>query len=197
MSKAATPALDNPNPQGKGSVPVLDALQAFTPRNVSTKAPRQLFSDYFVSLLIISAEFHFKPVPGVPYYLYLKNRQWKLSLIEPQRWRDDHFGDFLGRCELRSDMTWSLEPLVDIQESPQLLEALQIFQDNIVDTFNTGDSLLATLPFFVDELPFYRRLAASGLARSFVQACPDRALLAKPAASFVAALPAFIPETDT
>jgi hypothetical protein len=176
------------NPQGKGLVPILEVWGQFRPETTGSKSREQLFSDYFVSLLVLSANFNFKPVVDVPYFLYLKHEQWKLSLIEPHQVSEE-FGDCLGEARLRLDMTWQLTTLADFDSNPELVSALQAFREGLESHLQTDRTIASTLPFFIDELPFYRRLAASALARSFCLSCPDQQLLLQPANRFVAALP--------
>lgn len=156
----------NPNPQGKGLTPILSDWQQFTPHPPCAKSESRLLADYFTSMLVLSAEFHFKPVIGQRYYLYLLRDHWQLSLVEPHRWTSsDNNRDCLGCCELHSDMTWSVQPLPETELSDELLLALQAFALRLqayLSENKGGD----WLPFFERQLPYYRRLAASGLARS-------------------------------
>lgn len=157
------------NPQGKGGVPVLDAWRGAQPAHVRAKPPRQILADYFTTLLVLSAEFRFKPVVGQSYHLYLRGSRWRLSLIAPTEWRDRAPGPYLGHCELRPDMTWSLEPVEDLAEQDELTAALQAFQEGFVSLLDREDALEDGLPFYVGALPFYQRLLASGLASSLSQ----------------------------
>lgn len=157
------------NPQGKGGVPVLDAWRGAQPAQVRAKPPRQILADYFTTLLVLSAEFRFKPVVGQRYHLYLHGSRWRLSLVAPAEWRDRAPGPCLGQCELQPDMTWTLEPVSDVAEQDELTEALQAFQDGFMSLLDRDDALEEGLPFYVRELPFYQRLLASGLASSLSQ----------------------------
>ncbi|MDJ0878688.1 MAG: DUF2452 domain-containing protein [Halieaceae bacterium] len=157
---------DNPNPQGKGLTPVLEEWRGVQPARVSAKTPRQVLADYFTTLLVISAEFSFKPAPGIDYYLYLRNGGWLLSLISPGEWRGRAPGPCLGRCELQTDMTWSLAPEAGIEEDPALVEALAAFQAGFIELLDSDTALEESLPYYVAQLPYYRRLLAAGLAKS-------------------------------
>lgn len=157
--------LPAPNPQGKGLTPVLSDWQQFSPRDICTKSPQQLLADYFASMLVLSAEFHFKPVVGQSYYLYCREGHWQLSLIEPERWTTRNPGDCLGMCVLESDMTWSIERQPGAAIPPALKVALQHFADQLSD-YVSQQTDRELLPFHQASLPYYRRLAASGLARS-------------------------------
>lgn len=177
----------NPNPQGKGLVPILAEWDAISPRLVRAKSAPQIMGEYFTSLLVLSAKFGFKPVPGKPYYLYwkklsdkitvnninkteqataLQQSPWRLSLIEPERLGTLAMGTFIGSCILQSDMTWTIDPSAEITEKTEALEDLHLFHQQFHDSNNHQQSLEASLPFFIDELPFYRRLAATALSSS-------------------------------
>lgn len=157
------------NPQGKGGVPVLDAWRGAQPARVRAKSPRQILADYFTTLLVLSADFRFKPVPGQVYHLYLQGSRWRLSLIAPAEWRGKAPGPCLGRCELQADMTWTLEPAADLADQGKLTEALKAFQEGFQSLLDRDEALEEGLPFYVRELPFYQRLLAAGLASSLSQ----------------------------
>ena len=159
-----------PNPQGKGVVPLLAAWDSLSPSKVEVKSADQILSQYFTSLLILSAEFHFKPVPQQDYYLYWhlnpSGSPWRLSLIEPEKLRTLSLGEFVGCCHLQSDMTWTMTPSPQLTEQTSVLNDLQEFAERFQSANKNGESLEKLLPFFVDELPFYRRLAATALSSS-------------------------------
>ena len=156
----------NPNPQGKGLVPVMEHWDSHRPTNVVAKAPRQLLGDYLVSLLILSASFGFKPVAERGYHLYLCDGQWQLSLIAPWEWPDTPTRLYAGECELRSDMTWQLTPAEDLQEFPELVAALEAFHAGFLELLDSDAPLEDDLPLYVARLPFYQRLLATGLSAS-------------------------------
>ena len=159
----------NPNPQGKGLVPVLDAWQSLQPVAVAPKSAPRLLGDYLVSLLVLSAEFSFKPVPRKPYYLYWREGDWQLSLISPAEWGLRRPGECLGQCQLELDMTWRLIPQQELVLSAELQRAIEHFTALFSEQLASADALEDTLPFYVRQLPFYRRLLATGLAASLQQ----------------------------
>ncbi len=159
----------NPNPQGKGLTPVLDAWRGLQPAGAQAKSPQQVLTDYFTTLLVLSAEFSFKPAPGVSYFLYLRGSRWILSLISPPEWAGRLPGPCLGRCELQTDMTWTLTPENGIADSSELRAALGAFQSGFVELLDSDSTLEASLPHYVAHLPYYRRLLAAGLANSLSQ----------------------------
>ncbi len=159
------------NPQGKGRVAILEQWQAAKPCQPERKSAQRIGEDLLVSMLVLSARFSFKPVVGQSYYLYFQpehqasSGHWVLSLIEPQC-AGDRLGEFYARTRLRADMTWQLEGKNPTPPSLALQEVLQDFIANMGQHFGGKHTLLEQLPFFVETLPFYQRLAASALAKS-------------------------------
>ena len=159
----------NPNPQGKGLVPLLDAWQSLQPAAIAPKSAPRLLADYLVSLLVLSAEFNFKPVPCKPYYLYWQDGDWQLSLISPAEWGTRYPGECLGECQLALDMTWNFIPQQAPAFSPELQRAIEQFSALFKEQLADAEVLEDILPFYVRQLPFYRRLLATGLAASLQQ----------------------------
>ncbi len=56
------------NPEGKGVQGFLDDWRATEPRGVVAKPQRQVLAELFTSLLVLSASFKYRPVPGNPNY---------------------------------------------------------------------------------------------------------------------------------
>lgn len=176
------------NPQGKGLVPVVNLWHTFQPVTIEKKSTGQLFAEYFTSLLILSAEFRFKPVQGAVYFLYLKEQGWMLSLIEPERWSREQRGEYFGSCQLQEDMTWSINRDDEEPSSPGIDEALNEFYHQMVSHLDSEKPLIEILPFYLDELPYYRRMAATGLARSMRYSFGEHALLHKPSNNVLSSL---------
>ena len=168
------------NPQGKGLVPIVNLWQSLQPATIAKKTTGQLFAEYFTSLLILSAEFRFKPVQGAIYFLYLKKQRWMLSLIEPERWSHGQRGEYFGSCQLQEDMTWSINKGDEISSHPDIAVGLNNFYQQMVSHLDSEKPLIEILPFYLDELPYYRRMAATGLARSMRYSFGEHALLHKP-----------------
>lgn len=154
------------NPQGKGIVPVLSDWQRTQPSVVRHRSSREVLRDYLVGLLVVSAECAFQPRRGIAYFLYRVDSSWRLSLLSPEEWSGRQPGPFLGECRLLDDMTWSLTPAIDLAEQPALVAALELVQQGFVTWLDAEGTLEDNLPFYVPELPYYRRLTAAGLARS-------------------------------
>lgn len=169
----------NPNPQGKGLVPVLADWHSTRPATVSSKAPAELLFDWFVSALVLSAKFRFRPVPGQRYFLYLRNGDWRLSLVGPEEWGDRDCGDCLGSCWLREDMTWAIEAGEALEATPALQQALATLARSFADELDSDDSLGSQLPGYRRELPYFQRMLATGLGSSLRQSAGDRETLSR------------------
>ena len=154
------------NPQGKGALPLVQSLEASRPRDIPYKSPSQVLEQYCLSALVLGANFRFKPVPLKPYYLYLTNGSWELSLISPQEWGALTQRIFVARCELRTDMTWAVDVDVVAVEHETVSDSLQQHVEAFNHNLREKGSIEAALPFYVRELPYYQRLLASGLAAS-------------------------------
>ncbi|MFK8019121.1 MAG: DUF2452 domain-containing protein [Pseudomonadales bacterium] len=182
------------NPQGKGLVPILEAWHGVQAAAVEAKTARHIIRDYFTGLLVLSAEFNFKPCLGVAYYLYHSNEQqhrqcWKLSLIAPAEWGEHAPGPCLGRCELNTDMTWQLTIEQDVESKPELVAALQQFHDGFIDLLDRDHTLEEGLPFFVANLPYYRLLFSAGLAGSLSRSMALSSLQGTSSKGWLAGLP--------
>ncbi|MBT8124105.1 MAG: hypothetical protein KJO81_04695 [Gammaproteobacteria bacterium] len=157
------------NPQGKGVVGIIEDLRACTPMLVEAKSNYQWLADYFTSTLVLSAKYGFKPVIGKDYYLYYKNQEWKLSLIEPQAWKTHDPGVFFAECELNKDMSWSLVLSPDWQKHSTLVNAINELEQAFFNCVNDSKPIVDKLPFFKQHLSYYQRLGANALARSLKQ----------------------------
>ncbi len=154
------------NPQGKGVVGVLVDLQAQRNANIEAKDYSQVLADYFTSSLIYIANYHFKPVIGVDYYLYLKEGTWLLSLIEPHAWKNRSYGDFFARCVLNEDRTWTMQTCDDWQQNITLKNAIEDLQHNFINALNSDEKFVDQLPFYQQQLNYYQRVGAYALACS-------------------------------
>jgi hypothetical protein len=176
------------NPQGKGLVPVLEDWRGSQPAAVRSRTPREVLRDYMITSLVISAEIRFKPGAGVDYYLYLAGREWRLSLVSPDEWCGRQPGPCLGRCVLQPDMTWQLTPLEDLGEHPELVEALESFQQGFFAWLDQDGNLEDNLPFHVRQLPYYRRLLGAGMSSSLKKSLERSGLDARSSRSWLSAV---------
>lgn len=170
------------NPQGKGGdlltthwLPVI---------KLQKKPEQQITFDYLASMLVLSAEFSFKPVPGTQYFLYLWKGTLRLSLI-PFVKKPTGSIDPIAQCELRRDLTWQLDFLSRAQLSPKVIQFIEAFSEKFADHLDKDVTIKETLPFYEAELPFYRRLYAAGLAKSLSLSLQQSRLENKKASRFI------------
>lgn len=154
------------NTDGKGLNGFMLDWYRTAPRGVVAKPQRQVLSEFFTSMLILSSSFKYKPVTGVANYLYLINDQWSLSLIAPEQWTEQHQAGFVGRCELQRDMTWTIEPSDNLANQGYVADGVRRFYKAFADTLDTDLPLEEVLPFYVAHMPYYQRLYASAMSRS-------------------------------
>lgn len=182
---------ENPNPQGKGLVPVLRDWGSLQPSEIGPKTPADFLRDYCISSLVLAAEFRFKPVQGKTYYLYATEQGWNLSMVAPGEWGKSKSAKCLAGCRLRPDMTWELD-MSELEENAAVLEKARRFIHGFVDTLGQQDSIREHLPFYISGLPYYQRLLATALATSLQASLPDsgddmQALLSDQAGLFLPA----------
>ncbi|WP_339338604.1 hypothetical protein [uncultured Oceanicoccus sp.] len=155
-----------PNPQGKGLVPVLQALQPLHQLPAHDRSSKVWLHDYLAGALIVSAKFSFKPIINQTYYLYWHEDEWTLSMISPLEWGVRLQASPVASCVLRDDYSWQLSPHNSVAQNPEVLAALATFQAGFVDFIDTTTPLVDKLPFHQPNLPWYPRLMALGLAKT-------------------------------
>ena len=154
------------NPEGKGLNGFLLDWYRTEPRGVVSKPQRQVLAEFFTSMLVLSAQFKYKPAIGVTNYLYCVDGEWSLSLIAPEEWSQERRNGFAGTCILHDDMTWTITPSEMVGVDNDLTEAIARFYDAFVDTLDNDMTLEDILPFYVKRMPYWQRLHASALSRS-------------------------------
>jgi hypothetical protein len=154
------------NPEGKGVNGFLLDWHESEPRGLVVKPERQVLAEFFTSMLVLSAQFKYKPVVGVSNYLYWIKGEWTLSLISPEEWSDERQQGFVGTCVLQHDMTWTIDPSTILAEEGPVAEAIGRFYDAFVETLDTDLTIEEILPFYVGKMPYYQRLYANALSRS-------------------------------
>ena len=160
-----TPKTDG-NPEGKGVNGFLADWRATEPRGVVAKPQRQVLAELFTSMLVLSASFKYRPVPGKPNYLYWIDGRWSLSLVGPHEWSEERRAAFAGECMLQPDMTWTIEPSGGLASNEPVTAAMRRFFTGFADMLDTDLTLEEVLPFYVGRLPYYQRLHANALSRS-------------------------------
>ncbi|MFK8047798.1 MAG: DUF2452 domain-containing protein [Halioglobus sp.] len=163
-----------PNPQGKGVVPILQDLERLQNCVASRKSAADFLRDYCVSSMILQATFQFQPVVGKHYFLYARDKNFALSLIAPHEWGTRQSGEFLGLCQLRSDMTWEMNT-TDLRETSMALAMARDFIKRFMRTLAEQDSIDDNLPFYVSGLPYHQRVLGTALASSLRQSMPEKA----------------------
>ena len=179
------------NPEGKGAHGFLDDWGATEPRGVVTKPQRQVLAELFTSMLVLSASFRYRPVPGRPNYLYWIDGEWSLSLIAPHEWSEKRRAAFAGTCVLQPDMTWTITPSEQLSEEGPVSAAIRVFFDGFAGMLDTDLTLEDVLPYYAGGLPYYQRLLASALARSMRAAVPRGDRIATSCREWRAMLPRF------
>ncbi len=154
------------NLDGKGLNGFLLDWHKSEPRGVVAKPRRQILSEFFTSMLVLSAQFKYEPAIGVDNYLYYRDGEWSLSLIGPDEWSPSRRDTFIGKCVLQQDMTWTIDPSDNLREENELSDAVGRFYDAFAEAFEVDCTLEEILPFYVGNLRYYQRLYASALARS-------------------------------
>ncbi|MGY6274992.1 DUF2452 domain-containing protein [Methylomonas sp. MgM2] len=158
------------NPQGKGLVAVLDSLQqAKTQLHAPAKNIRQISGELFTSLFILNSQIRFKPKLKQTYWLYLKNNQYRLSLIAPEQWTPTQYGRFIGACELQTDLTWTLELSRDCSNDRAFILEIARQRSRLEEKMQQAEKLDDVLPVYLESLSYYPRLLASALAYSLRQ----------------------------
>ena len=163
--------IKNPNPQGKGLVPVLRDWSMMQPTVAGPKDAGEFLRDYAISSLILTARFGFKPVVGNAYFLYTGEQGWTLSLISPLEWGQNSPGEFLASCRLRIDMTWEMS-VSELDENSDALERARNYIHGFVDALAEQESISEHLPFYQSHLPYYQRMLGTALASSLKKSLP-------------------------
>ena len=154
------------NPQGKGGDRIPEVMQISHVMQPRFKEPINILRDYCCSLLVLSSEFSFLPIPHQNYFLFLSGEKFKLSLISPEEWGDYPFGDFIAKCRLGTDMTWSGVWRDNLEDFPILGEKVSGHIKHVLDTVCGAEIIIDSLPFCDPHLPYYRRVLALGLSSS-------------------------------
>ena len=159
------------NPQGKGLVAIFKDWHS--PMMIQEKRELPvLIRDYLFSLMVLSADFKFRPVQGKQYYLYLAKNTLKMTMIEPEK-SGSRFCKFLGSCNLKPELTWQVTFSPDAQQDPELKQFTHSFFSGFEQHHQQSKSVLELLPFFQESLPFYARMYANGLAKSIAHGLDD------------------------
>ncbi len=156
-----------PNPQGKGLSLISELRDAQRSlANCPAKPILQLANELFTSMFILHSQFKFKPVAGKDYWLYQKDRQFRLSLVSPDEWRHHGFGFPIACCQLHADMTWSLKLTKAALENDDFMQFIEKQRNEFDNKLNAMQQMSQLLPGFQSHLPFYQRAFVSALSYS-------------------------------
>lgn len=158
---------DNPNPQGKGLVPVLQSLnQASLRIAVPPKQVEQIEMELFTSLFVLQSELRFNPVPGRSYWLYQTDGAYRLLMVGPDEWPSGYRGRFIGECVLQEDRTWTLALGEDVRQDEAFMAHLEDQQTTFRRHLEEAQDLESVLPVYEASLGFHGRIMAYTLGRS-------------------------------
>lgn len=158
----------NPNPQGKGLVPILATLAESQASivDVPPKRIERVSTELFTSLFVLESDFKFKPTVGSTYWLYRKEGRFWLSPISPEEWSGNLAGQFVGKCQLQKDLTWTLELSDEAFADSELMKSIEERHRDLEKQIRAATTLEEILPRFNESLAFYQRAFSYALAHS-------------------------------
>ena len=166
----------NPNPQGKGLVPVLQGLQQWRAPVLIPKQIDQIEMELFTSLFVLQSEFKFNPVPGKSYYMYDygddaaagAGQGYRLLLVAPHEWHTPYPGRFVGECVLQQDRTWTLMLDPELADDARFMERVEALRGKLLGALERAEKIEDVLPAFEDALGYYGRITAFILGKSLL-----------------------------
>jgi hypothetical protein len=159
---------NNPNPQGKGLVPLLQGLDRHRlGRLLPPKQIEQVEMELFTSMFVLQSEFCFNPVPNRAYFLYQKEGVFRLLLVAPHEWGSTPYqGRFIGSCILHDDRTWTLALDPAMEHDKDFMAHIVCEQNKLQRALEHADTLEDILPVFVENFSYYGRILAFILGKS-------------------------------
>jgi hypothetical protein len=167
----------NPNPQGKGLVPVMQGLQqGWQTPVLLPKQIDQIEMELFTSLFVLQSQFKFNPVPGKSYYMYGffgddaagAAECYKLLLVAPHEWHEPYAGRFIGECVLQQDRTWTLLLNPDMEKDAVFMKRVQELRGKLLGALAKAEKIEDVLPSFEESLGYYGRITAFILGKSLL-----------------------------
>lgn len=167
----------NPNPQGKGLVPVLQRLQHGWQKPVLLpKQIDQIEMELFTSLFVLQSKFKFNPVAGKSYYMYdcFSNTAagagegYKLLLVAPHEWHTPYPGRFVGECTLQQDRTWTLLLNPELESDATFMQRVEALRGKLLSALEEAEKIEDVLPVFEDSLGYFGRITAFILGKSLL-----------------------------
>lgn len=164
---------NNPNPQGKGLVPLLQTIDNQRLRAlVPPKQIDQIEMELFTSLFVLQSRIGFQPVIGRSYWLYQTDgpsgadKEYRLLLVAPHEWHSPYRGRYIGRCELQEDRTWTLALDPAMAADQAFMESIEAQRQELSAEIQSAKSLEDILPVFEERFGFHARVLAYTLGKS-------------------------------
>lgn len=159
----------NPNPQGKGVVPVLQGLQKhWLEPVVLPKQIDQIEMELFTSLFVLQSELKFNPVPHKPYFMYETLEGYRLLMVGPDEWHKPYPGRFIGECVLQTDRTWTLTLSPALAGDSEFINRIEELRGRLRLAMEGATKIEDVLPTFESSLSYYGRIMAFILGRSLL-----------------------------
>lgn len=157
----------NPNPQGKGLVPILKELGKLLPKDVEAKDIDRISSELFTSLFILEGQINFSPRVGHQYYLYKDKGDYKLSLISNEEWGDSKAYElYIGSCQLHEDLTWSFNISERVKSNTEIMNEIEQKIQRHKNFIEESENLEDIVPGYQEKAKFHQRALIWGLGQS-------------------------------
>lgn len=157
----------NPNPQGKGVVPLIEGLDRHRlDRLLPPKQIDQVEMELFTSMFVLKSDIRFNPVPDRSYYLYQTDGRYKLLMVGPQDWHTPYRGRYIGECVLHDDRTWSMALDPAMTHDKAFMAELDSEQKKLETLLEQARTLEDVLPVFEESLGYNGKLLAFILGKS-------------------------------
>jgi hypothetical protein len=180
----------NPNPQGKGLVPILQGVHLHAQRlAVPPKPLAQIEMELFTSLFVLQSEIRINPVVGQSYWLYQRELGYRLSLIAPDEWHRELDQRCVGRCELQADRTWTLELSAALAADESFLAMIARQREALHTALEQAEHVEDILPVFAPTLGYHGRILAFILGKSLRSSMQLAGIAALPFREAAALLP--------
>lgn len=158
---------DNPNPQGKGLVPLFQGLDRHRlDRLLPPKKIDQVQMELFTSMFVLKSEIRFNPIPDRAYFLYQTDGRYKLLMVGPLEWTAPYRGRYIGKCILHQDRTWSMDLDAAMTSDEAFMRDITAEQDKLQQALENATCVQDVLPVFEEAMGYNSRLLAYILGKS-------------------------------
>ncbi len=158
---------ENPNPQGKGLVPILQTLDNHRlDKLLPPKKIDQVEMELFTSMFVLKSDIRFNPVAGKSYYLYQTEGRYKLLMVGPEEWCTPYRGRYIGECELHDDRTWSMALDPAMEHDKVFMAEITREQEILQEALENAKCVEDVLPVFEGSMGYNSRLLAFILGKS-------------------------------